>query len=316
MKKIIFLICSLISVIFIVFYLHKNHLQKKITIAILQGMSNPGLNEGYKSFINEMNILFDKESIEYIYFNADGSFTNALTIAQQIYANKNINGFFTINTIATQALCQLEKQRPIVFIAVDDQCDISSTQENRNFCGILDGVPASISIDFIHKITPNAQHIGLLYKNETTRKKIAEEIKEKLEKNNYTVTELTPLNEIEVIPYLESAIHNVDVVLSPCDGLISATMPLIISYTIKHKKPFLVCLKEGAFFGALASRGTDYNEDGKQAAHYLYEILINNKNASQMPLTINTYEKIYINQETTKKIDFVLPNNNDFTLIK
>ena len=62
-------------------------------------------------------------------------------------------------------------------------------------------------------------------------------------------------------------------------------------------------MKNSAFFGALASRGTDYEMNGGQAARMAYDILFHGKKPCDIPLESGGYEELFLN----KKILFFIP---------
>lgn len=316
MKKSVFILFLSLTILIAGFWKFKNYKKNAIfTIAIMQGASHESLNAANKSFQEEMIKLIGKDKITFLNYNAEGSTIQAYSIAQQTNANTHIDLFYTISCATSQALHSIEKKRPVVFIGVENPHELGFLHKNTNMCGITDAVPVEAVSSLIEKTVPYAKRIGLFYQNESSRKKIAEEIKTTLSKQNYDVLEFTPLNDLEILPQLQSMPLNVDAIISFADSMVAANIATMVTFALTHKKPFLVCMKNSAHFGALASRGTDYEENGRQAARMAYDILINNKNPYEIPLESGGYKDIYLNQDTMTKIGINIKNKDEFILI-
>ena len=296
-KKIyyIFLI-TLIFGILSLFRFYKNK-KTKYTIGIIQCASFPPIDEAVRNFMIKTKALFGENEINFIFANAENSPVNAHAIAQRFITNRNIDAFFTTDTATTQAIFSLEKNRPIVFMAVEKPEEIGLVYQESNACGITDKISPETVRELIELI-PDAKEkkIGLLAKNETSRKLLLDEVSDFLVSSGYTVSMFTPLNEMELIEQLRSILSKVDILLSPVpDSMVGATMSLIAKETKEKKIPFLVCLEHGARCGALASSGVNYAKNGIAAADMLFAILEGEKKPYHFSVQQGSDEHIFVN---------------------
>lgn len=297
MKKIyyIFLI-TLIFGILSLFRFYKNK-KTKYTIGIIQCASFAPIDEAVKNFMVRTKELFDENEVNFVFANAENSPVNAHAIAHRFTTNRNIDAFFTTDTATTQAVFGLEKKKPIVFIAVEKPEEIALIHEKTNACGITDRISPYAVQELIELIPDiDQKRIGLLAKNETSRKLLLDEVTELFIASGYKVSIFTPLSEMELIEQLPSILTKIDVLVSPVpDSMIGSTMSLIAKETKEKKIPFLVCLEHGARCGALASRGVNYAKNGITAADMLFAILEGEKKPYHFSVQQGSDEHIFVN---------------------
>lgn len=315
MKKIFFLV-TLGAFLFFFFLNKKVAAEKNITIAIVQGASHPALDAANVSFQKRFQQLSGDKTVNFLFYNAEGSPTQAYAIAQQIQANKQIDLFYAIDCNTAQALFQVEKVRPIVFIGVEDPQERGFLKESTNMCGVTDALPVEAYLEIVEKIVGKNKKVALLYKNETSRKAVAKTIKDALEGHGHFVVEFTPTTEIDLPAQLDVMPFDIDLILSPADSMIAANIHLIGEFQKRRKKPFLACMKNSAQFGALASRGTDYELNGVQAARMAYDIIFNNKKPSGIALETGGFEDIFVNRSIMNILHINLFDEKDFIIIE
>lgn len=306
MKKIYWVISAvIIAVGFGTFQFYKN---KKVqyTIGIIQCASFPPIDEAIRNFMVKTKELFGENEVNFIFANAENSSVNAHAIAQRFITNRNIDAFFTTDTTTTQAVFSLEKKRPIVFMAVEKPEEIGLIHKKTNACGITDRIPPHAVQELVELIPCiNQKRIGLLAKNETSRKLLLDEVAELLISSGYKISIFTPLNEMELIEQLPSILTKIDVLVSPIpDSMIGSTISLLAKETKDKKIPFLVCLEHGAASGAFASRGVNYPKNGTKAAEMMFLILKDNVQPATFTLQPGGYETIYVNSEVLDKLGY------------
>src|ERR1700722_8403307 len=84
-------------------------------------------------------------------------------------------------------------------------------------------------------------------------------------------------------------------------------MELVASLAIQNQKPLLACYNQAVHQGALASRGVDYYDTGKQAAHIAYQVLVEGKKPYQLPILKPNSNTIYINKKTLQALGLQIP---------
>lgn len=267
-------------------------------VGIIKCASFPPIDEAVKNFTDTLKELSKHKRVKFITLNAENSAVNAHIIAQKFANNKEINAFFTTDTVTTQALSSLEKKRPIVFMAVENPKEIALLEKGTNVCGITDRIPPAAARELLELIkNSKEQIIGLLAKNETSRKALLMEVMKELKDHGHRVMVFTPLNEMELLEQLESIMTKVDILFAPVpDSMIGATLSVIAKEAQQKNIPFLVALEHGAALGALASRGTNYPKNGSAAAEMIYEILDRKKKPYEFSLQPGGYDTVYINK--------------------
>ena len=282
---------------FIYFYLYDIKYDGYV-VGIIKCASFPPIDEAVKNFTDTLKELSRHKKVKFVTLNAENSPVNAHIIAQKFANDPEINAFFTTDTVTTQALSSLEKKRPIVFMAVENPKEIGLLEKGTNVCGITDRIPPSAARELLELLKDSKdQIVGLLTKNETSRKALLMEVIKELKDHGHRVMVFTPLNEMELLEQLESIMSKVDILFAPVpDSMIGATLGVITKEAQQKNIPFLVSLEHGAILGALASRGTNYPKNGSAAAVMMYDILERKKRPYEFALQPGGYDTIYINK--------------------
>lgn len=277
------------------------------TIGILQTASHPALDTVRDSFIATLkNKLGD--TIAFVVQNAQGSISQAHTIAQQFHVYTKYTSFFTIATPATQALSAVEKERPIVIAAVTDPAALGLLHQDTNITGVNDMIDVKAVVRMLTELVPTAKNIGLVYTaGEANSLALVDHMRKELIANNVTPIDFPITNESDVAVIVDVACRKTDLILAPTDNTVASTISLISSIARKHKKPLIVSDNMLVKFGALAAQGVSYAAAGEQAALITYDILINNKKPSQIPVEQTTQETIYINQQVLHELGLTIP---------
>ena len=96
--------------------------------------------------------------------------------------------------------------------------------------------------------------------------------------------EFTVSNQNEVMTVVQSMVGKVDVIYTPTDNMIAATMGVVGEVATEAKIP-VICGEDGMVkSGGLATYGLNYYQLGKQTAVMAVEILKNGKNPGSMPI--------------------------------
>lgn len=311
MKKSIVVIAIAIAILssLLLFKNNKNRTTPSLyTIGILQTASHPALDAARDGFIEELSEQLNND-VTFITYNAEGSVSQAYTIAQRFHANKDINAFFTIATPATQAMSSVEKERPIIIAAVTDPNAMGLIYPETNVCGTNDMIDVEKEIEMLIALVPQAKTVGLLYTlGEPNSEVLVELMKQELEARGLIAVDFAIANESDVQAVVESACRKVDVLLAPTDNIVASTIGFIVALTLKCKKPLIVSDNMLVTFGALAARGVDYKENGKQAAHVAVRVLKEGKKPFELPIEQVTADQIFINSNTSQALGISVPD--------
>ena len=279
----------------------------KYTIGILQTASHPALDAVRDGFMEELQSKFGGD-VAFVVQNAQGSISQAHTIAQQFHANRQLNGVFAIATPAAQAMSAVDKVKPIVIAAVTDPNALGLIYPMTNVCGVTDAINVSAEIDMLVQLVPSAKTVGLLYTSgETNSLVMAKQMRQELEARGLVVTDFAVSNESDLAALTELACRKVDVLLAPTDNMVASAISLITTIMLKYKKPFIVSDNMLLKFGPLAARGVDYKASGKQAAQLAYKVVVEGKKPYELPIEQADSTKAFVNQATLDALGLVIP---------
>lgn len=301
-----------ITIAFVVGFIIVKHMNKSATapaytIGILQTASHPALDAARDGFVEELKNKIG-DSVEFVIQNAQGSVSQAHAIAQQFRANKKITGFFAIATPAAQAMSAVEKEKPIFIAAVTDPQALGLLYPTTNVCGTQDMINVKAEIDMLRQLVPHAKTVGLLYTSgETNSVALVKQMRLELEARGLMPIDFAASNEADMPAVVERACRKADVILAPTDNTVASSISLIASITHKHKTPLFVSDNMLVTFGALAARGVDYKESGKQTARIAYAVLSEGKKPSELPIEQTKTNSIYINKKTLDALGLTIP---------
>ena len=307
------LILTIIAIIAIgltyrLYFATKKSSSARYTIGILQTASHPALDAARDGFIGQLKLLL-KNDVEFIVKNAEGNISHAHTIAQRFHADKAMSAMYAIATPAAQALATVEKEKPIFIAAVTDPQALGFIHPSTNVTGASDMINIEKEIEMLVQLLPSVKTVALLYSSAEINSVVAvKKMKLELEKKGITPIELGISNEADIPTAVITACRKADALLAPTDNAIASAMPLVASLALNHKKPLLVSHNPAVKEGALAARGVDYNESGKQVAKIAYTVLVGGKKPYELPIEDAETDKVFVNKKTLDALGLTIPD--------
>jgi len=162
---------------------------KPLVIGITQIVEHPALDaarDGFKEALEEAGF---KEGIDVVYDlqNAQGDFTNAISIAQKFKDDK-VDLIVAIATPTAQAALQVNNEIPIIINAVTDPVAASLAKSwessGNNLTGMSDAAPNKQQVELIPQFLPAAKNVGTIYNageaNSVVQVEVAKEVCEEL----------------------------------------------------------------------------------------------------------------------------------------
>lgn len=278
----------------------------RFTIGILQTASHPALDAARDGFIEELQKLLG-DDVSFSVRNGQGSIANIHTIAQQFHHDKNIQSIFAIATPAVQAISTIEKNKPIFIAAVTDPQTLGLIHPITNVCGTNDMIDVSGEITFLTKLLPKAQTVGLLYNNgELNSITLANLMRQTLKEHHLTPIDFAITSESDLPTAAQVAFAKTDVILAPTDNMVASSITLLASLADKNKKPLIVSDNMLIKNGALASKGVDYKESGKQTAQIAYEVLVHNTKPYNLPIQQAKSDKVLVNKKVANLLNVTI----------
>lgn len=310
MKKIVIMvasICLIVTSFIVTNYIKKSAKKATYTIGILQTASHPALDAVRDGFVAELKKC-KGDDVDLLIYNAQGSIVNVHAIAQQLCAYQHIDAFFAIATPAAQALATLEKKRPIVIAAVTDPYALGLIHPTTNVCGMQDMIDVVATVEMLTQLVPQAKTVGLIYSSgEANSIALTKHMRTQLIAKGLTVTDFAFSGELDIATTTELACRKTDVILAPTDNLVASSIALIVAIAHKYKKSLIVSDNMLVAQGALAARGVDYKESGKQAGITACKILIAGKKPHELSIEQSLCEHIFVNQKTLALLGLSIP---------
>ncbi len=268
--------------------------EKKITVGILQTASHPALDQTREGFIDELNRLLGGQ-VDFVVQNAEGSLSQAQSIAGNFHAHQNIAAIFAIGTPAVQAAARIEKKKPIFIAAVSEP---ESLGLGLNVCGTSDRIDTEAQADLILQLVPSAKRVAILYNpGESNSQAMVEKMEKSIRKKGLESHLLGVHSESEIVQAVMAASRKGDVLLVPADNLLVGAMPLLSKEALKRNRPLIVSDVPSVAKGALAAQGADYGDLGRQTAEIAHRVLALGANPDQIGIADPKNAKKVVNEK-------------------
>lgn len=281
-----------------------------LVIGITQIVEHPALDAARDGFIAALEEAGFKEGEDVVYDlqNAQGDFTNAISIAQKFKDDK-VDMILAIATPTAQAAAQVNKDIPIIINAVTDPVAANLIQSwessGNNVTGISDAAPNKQQVELIPLFLPEVKSIGVIYNagevNSVVQIEIARETSKELGLN---LIEVTVSNSSEVLMAAQSLVGRVEAIYIVTDNTVVSALESVIKVCNQEKIVLIVADPSSVDKGALASYGIDYFSLGKKSGEIAIQI-INGAKPSDIPIQTITDPKelqFVVNLDTAKTI--------------
>jgi putative ABC transport system substrate-binding protein len=281
----------------------------RTTIGILQTASHPALDQAREGFITEMGRL-SEDKIDFVIQNAEGSLSQAQSIANNFHAHKKIKAIFAIGTPAVQAAAKAEKEKPIFIAAVSDPESLGVVFPGSNVCGTTDQVSTDAQADLILKLVPAVQTVAIVYNpGENNSQVMVKKMRTSLQQKGLQFTELGVHAENEIAQTIAAAAHKGEAILIPNDNLLAGAMTLVAKEAAKKRSPLFVSDIALIEKGPLAAQGAEYSDLGKATADLAHRVLFLHHSPDKVGIVHPASTKIVINQGVLQDLRISLPNS-------
>ena len=279
--------------------------EKSLVIGILQTASHPALDETRENFIAEMKRLTDG-NVAFAVQNAEGSISQARTIAEHFHAHERIQAIFAIGTPAVQAAARAEKTKPIFIAAVSEPEALGIDQSN--LCGTSDRINTDAQAEFVQRLLPDVKSVFILYNpGEANSTAMVKRMKLSL-LNRVIESSLLGVNgENEIAQAVLSGSRKADALLVPADNLLVGAMPLLAKEALKQNCPLIASDVPSVSKGALAAQGADYGDLGIQTALLAYQVLALGKTPLEIGIRDPENATIRLNQAALETLRIAVP---------
>lgn len=281
-----------------------------LVIGITQIVEHPALDAARDGFIAALEEAGFKEGEDVIYDlqNAQGDFTNAISIAQKFKDDK-VDLIVAIATPTAQAALQVNQEIPIVINAVTDPVAASLAKSwessGNNLTGMSDAAPNKQQVELIPLFLPEAKNVGTIYNageaNSVVQIEVTKEVCKELGLN---LIEVTVSNSSEVLMAAQSLAGRVEAIYIVTDNTVVSALESVIKVCNQEKIVLILADPSTVDKGALASYGIDYFSLGKKSGEIAVKIIKGAK-PSDIPIQTITDPKdlqFVVNLDTAKTI--------------
>lgn len=281
-----------------------------LVIGITQIVEHPALDAARDGFIAALEEAGYKEGEDVVYDlqNAQGDFTNAISIAQKFKDDK-VDLIVAIATPTAQAALQVNQEIPIVINAVTDPVAASLAKSwessGNNLTGMSDAAPNKQQVELIPLFLPEAKNVGTIYNAGEANSVVQIEVaKEACKELGLNLIEVTVSNSSEVLMAAQSLVGRVEAIYIVTDNTVVSALSSVIKVCNQEKIVLILADPSTVDKGALASYGIDYFSLGKKSGEIAIQIIKGAK-PSDIPIQTITDPKdlqFVVNLDTAKII--------------
>jgi|SRR5690625_200652 len=278
-----------------------------IKIGTLNFIEHESLSAAEAGFYQalEDNGYIEGENLEIESVSAQGAQDNLNPMAEQIVNSNDM--ILSLGTATTQALANVEQEKPILFTAVTDpvSAGLIESQEapGGNITGTSDYMPIDQQIKLLLSLDPEAQSVGVIYNSSEPNSEIqAKEAIQYIEDAGLeaVVTTVTSTNDVQ--QNLMSIARDIDLLYIPTDNTIAGTMPTVKEITIDNQIPSVLGAPEMVEAGGLATYSIDYASLGYQAGEMAVEILKGQAEPATTPYENAAEFILVVNEEVAESL--------------
>ena len=313
MKKIITI---LVAILFSMSFMMTTACSEKTdyTVGIVQLVEHTALGAANKGFREELTKLMEEEgkTIKFHNKTASGDQATCTTIAN-VLVSKKVDLILAIATPAAQAVAAVTETIPVLFTAVTDAEDVGLVKSNENptynLSGTSDLNPVDQQIELIKELVPEAKKIAVIYNTAERNSEIQVELAKTACTRLGLELEEEGLVDISDIQTTFSLLDSdIDAIYIPTDNLMAKAAITVHNINKDDKKIPIVCGEIGMNdLCGVATYGIDYYILGQQTARMAFDVLVNGKDISTMPVEYQEKIVFSVNTLIASEIGFTIP---------
>lgn len=283
----------------------KEKTEGKLVIGINQLMEHPALDDAREGFIKQLEE--NGVDAEIVYMNAQGDIPNSVSIAEK-FVSDDVDLIYAIGTPAAQSTKQVSNNIPVLFSAVTDPVEsglVKSWNEvGGNVTGTSDKADISEQLKLFKKIDSSINTIGIIYNTGESNSDIQiKEVKKLAPAENLKVEVIGVSSINDIAQSLESLTKKVDAVYVLSDNMVASSVGLVSEKLIQKNMISVSAEESQVKGGLLITQGISYYDLGRDTGQMATDILLNNKNISEIPVGLSKNKDIKINNSTLEKLN-------------
>ena len=281
-----------------------------LKIGLVQLVDNGAFTDMREGFIAQMKANgYTDENMEIDYQNAQGDVTALNTICQKM-ADSDAELIVTIATPPTQAMVNLESDKPVFYISVSDPIAagvITNVEApDKNATGTSNAIPVDELFKLAETLTPGNQTYGLIYNtSEVNSVKTIDAAKAYLEENGLSYKEAVVTNSGEVQQAAQSLVDGIDAFFIPNDSVVQSALTQVAEVAKDGKIPVYGSSAVMVADGAFATVSIDDTKIGAMTADMVVKYLAGTPVEGIPAVTVIDFTTV-INQSTADAIGVTL----------
>jgi len=315
-NSILIRMCLIITLtVFLLFSISNTTFAEQLRIGISQIVTHPALDACREGFIAglEQAGYVEGEDVVYDFQDAQGEFSNAISIVQKFKDDK-VDMIVAISTPIVQAAAQVTSEIPIIIGAITDPVEANVVESwessGNNLTGMSDAAPNRTQLELIPRFLPEAKRVGTIFNaGEANSVVQVDESRKICQELGLELVEVTASNSAEVLMAAQSLVGRVDVFYIVTDNVAVSAFSSIVKVSMEENIPTIVADPTMVPEGALTSFGIDYFTLGVKSAEKAVQIL-QGKLPTEVP--IGKLEKpedltFIINVDNANQLNIAIP---------
>jgi putative ABC transport system substrate-binding protein len=284
--------------------------QKALKVGVLEIAPADVIDDTVKAYQAELRKKLAPREVSFNVQNAQGKETLIQNLARN-FSRSDDDVLAVIGTPAVIAMAKLEKQRPVIAIAMGDpvggKVAKSLDAPGGNVTGSIDFIDPGKLLDAIGQTQPAPKRIGTIYDPANENSQVwVKALKAAAGTHGMTVAEATIASSSDVNAAARSLAGKVDALLIGPDATVISSLPPIASVARSHKLPLYLSGGDASAAGVVASLGPDYPTIGRATADVTAKVVAGASPAT-VPFAQPTALSPQVNAKTVAALGLKLP---------
>ncbi|MFA6711615.1 MAG: ABC transporter substrate-binding protein, partial [Candidatus Caldatribacteriota bacterium] len=238
-NSILIRMCLIITLtVFLIFSISNTTFAEQLRIGISQIVTHPALDACREGFIAglEQAGYVEGEDVVYDFQDAQGEFSNAISIVQKFKDDK-VDMIVAISTPIVQAAAQVTSEIPIIIGAITDPVEANVVESwessGNNLTGMSDAAPNRTQLELIPRFLPEAKRVGTIFNaGEANSVVQVDESRKICQELGLELVEVTASNSAEVLMAAQSLVGRVDVFYIVTDNVAVSAFSSIVKVSM------------------------------------------------------------------------------------
>jgi len=276
-------------------------------VGVIQTIEHPALDKTCKGIQDELAYQGFKDNLQWNWESAQMNQALAMQIAQK-FVGQGVDLIVAIGTPAAQAALSAARHStiPVIFSSVTDP---KSAKLVGNIAGVSNYVSVANHFDLISQILPDKKRVGIIYNvGDANSVTLVDQMKALASEKGFDLELATVAKTSEVPAAADNlAGKKVDAIFINNDNTALAAFDGIAQICRLNKVPLFASDADVLEKGALAVRGPDQYDLGRQTGRMVAKVLRKEDQAKNLGTELPEKIEVYLNEERATALGIVFP---------